>query len=284
MACGESHLAAAGLGVAMGRRRSTGLWAAAAVCWTLLAGLSAGAVALLFNPAKPAVTMAVDLVRTPAPQGPNWTLRPLPASANALFVQGSKGPRADADADVPAERIELASMPLPQPDAHFTVSPLKSRTLKGLSDPARRAAEKMCLAEVVYFEARGQPVEAQIAVGQTVINRALSGAYPATLCGVAHQTAARDGACQYSFACDGLSSVSKDKADWELARELADRLLNGEVWLPEIGDATHSHPLAEHPGWTKYLQRVKRIGAIVFYRGDFAMAGNAQNADKTAAD
>jgi len=239
----------------------------------LLAGLSAGAVVLLNAPPKPAVEMAADLVRTPVPPGPNWKLRPLPAAANALFFAGGKGPRADADPDAlgqPDERVELASMSAPQPEPSLTVAPLKPRALKGIADPARRAAEKTCLAEVVYFEARGQPVEAQIAVGQTVINRALSGAYPATLCGVAHQRAARDGACQYSFACDGLSSVSKDKSDWELAGELADRLLNGEVWLPEIGDATHSHPLAEHPGWTKYLQRVKRIGAIVFYRGDFA--------------
>ena len=266
----------------MRRRGSAITWAVGVGCWAALAAASAGAVITLTAPNKAVADLGIDLVRSPAPGDPHWQLRPVAASSSRLFFDGGKGPRADIDSDSPSEpagasssRIELASAS----DVPVALvpggSPLRAQALKSLANPARRAEEKICLAEAIYFEGRGQPVEAQIAVGQTVVNRAVSGAYPRTLCGVTHQRGPHDGLCQYSFACDGLSGISKDKADWELAQDLSERLLKGDVWLPEIGDATHSHPLAEHPAWVKYLQRVKRIGAIVFYRGDFAKAAAA---------
>jgi len=254
-----------------------------AVIWTALAAASAGAVVMLSTPAVPKVELGVDIVRSPMPDGPQWRLKPVPAQASRLFFAKGKARRVDLDAANPADsevtdspRIELASISQDSATAVMAGGAASLSALHSLNDPAKRAEEKTCLAEVVYFEARGQPVEAQIAVGQTVINRALSGAYPRTLCGVAHQHGARNGECQYSFACEGFSSISKDRSDWKLAEQLSERLLNGSVWLSEVGDATHSHPLAEHPAWVKYLQRVKRIGALVFYRGDFAASAKAK--------
>ena len=259
------------------RRRSGIKLAIGAVCWTALACASAAAVVLLTSSSRPAPEFGVDIVRTPVPRDAHWQLQPITAPAAQLFFAGGKGPRADIEGEGAGDGeakdqgpVELASLTQDTGLAGMNAKPGKIAALKSLADPAKRAAEKICLAEIVYYEGRGQPVEAQIAVGQTVVNRALSGAYPRTLCGVAHQHGARDGECQYSFACDGLSGIAKDRADWDLAQDLAERLLTGAVWLPEIGDATHSHPLAEHPAWAKYLQRVKRIGALVFYRGDFA--------------
>ncbi len=72
-----------------------------------------------------------------------------------------------------------------------------------LAGAARAKAEK-CLANAVYFEARDEPVRAQIAVAQVVMNRVFSPFYPKTVCGVVYQNAGRHLACQFTFACDGM--------------------------------------------------------------------------------
>ena len=72
----------------------------------------------------------------------------------------------------------------------------------GLFDEKSRAKSEKCLAEAVYFEARGEAVRGQIAVAQVVMNRAFSGIYPDTVCGVVYQNKHRHLACQFTFACD----------------------------------------------------------------------------------
>lgn len=248
-------------------------WALGVVCWLGVAAASAGAVIAYTSHAPDSVELGIDIVRVPATGNGDWQVRALPASAARLFFSPDKGPRADIESTTAetGARIELASASPDPAGLAFKATRSRLQVLLGQA-AADRSAEKTCLAEVIYFEARGQPVEAQSAVGQTVINRVLSGVYPKTLCGVAHQHGVADGQCQYSFACDSLANVPKDRSDWSLAEDIAERLLSGQAWNDEIGDATHSHPLAEHPAWVKYLHRVKRIGAIVFYRGDFAQA------------
>ena len=73
----------------------------------------------------------------------------------------------------------------------------------GLDGKARAKAEK-CLANAIYFEARGEPVRGQIAVAQVVMNRVFSGYYPDDVCGVVYQNSHRHLACQFTFACDGI--------------------------------------------------------------------------------
>src|SRR5262249_53087283 len=76
-----------------------------------------------------------------------------------------------------------------------------------LKDDKSRAREEKWLAEAVYFEARGEAVRGQIAVAQVVMNRAFSGKYPATVCGVVYQNKHRHLACQFTFACDNNPDV-----------------------------------------------------------------------------
>ena len=72
-----------------------------------------------------------------------------------------------------------------------------------LIDQDKSARENRCLAEAIYFEARGESEEGQAAVAQVVLNRVSSGLYPATICGVVYQNRWHYNACQFSFACDG---------------------------------------------------------------------------------
>ena len=63
---------------------------------------------------------------------------------------------------------------------------------KGESQAEFEERERRCLATAIYFEARGEPVEGQIAVGQVIMNRVRSPQFPETICGVVYQGA--DGA------------------------------------------------------------------------------------------
>src|SRR5581483_7347876 len=108
----------------------------------------------------------------------------------------------------------------------------------GLDEMGLTKARK-CLAEAVYFEARGEPVRGQMAVAQVVLNRVFSGKYPNSVCGVVFQNANRHLACQFTFACDGIADVIREPDMWERAKVIAAEMLDGEIWLPEIGKATH---------------------------------------------
>ncbi len=89
----------------------------------------------------------------------------------------------------------------------------------GLLDEKSRAKSEKCLAEAVYFEARGEAVRGQIAVAQVVLNRAFSGFYPTTVCGVVYQNKHRHYACQFTFACDDIADVVREPDMWDRARK-----------------------------------------------------------------
>src|SRR5262245_30994342 len=135
----------------------------------------------------------------------------------------------------------------------------------GLAGQAREKAEK-CLANAVYFEARGESVRGQIAVAQVVLNRSFSGYYPNDICGVVYQNARRHLACQFTFACDGIPDVVTEPDAWDRATRIAKATLDGKVWLPEIGKATHYHAYWVHPWWVRTMRKLTRIGVHSFYR------------------
>jgi spore germination cell wall hydrolase CwlJ-like protein len=129
-----------------------------------------------------------------------------------------------------------------------------------------RAKQEKCLAEGIYFESRGEPVRGQIAVAQVILNRAFSGHYPSSVCGVVYQNAHRYLACQFTFACDRHPDVVRDQAAWQRAMAIAIGTLDGQLWLPEVGKATHYHATYVHPRWVRSMHRLSRLGIHVFYR------------------
>jgi spore germination cell wall hydrolase CwlJ-like protein len=134
-----------------------------------------------------------------------------------------------------------------------------------LDEKSRAKAEK-CLAEAVYFEARGETALGQVAVAQVVLNRAFSGKYPSTVCGVVYQNSHRHLACQFTFACDGIRDVIREPDMWERAKKIAAEMLDGKLWLPEVGKATHYHATYVHPGWVREMKKMHRLGVHIFYR------------------
>ena len=85
---------------------------------------------------------------------------------------------------------------------------------------------------------------------------------PATIrrrvCGVVYQNAHRYLACQFTFACDRHPDVIRDQDAWERAKAVAQGTLDGKLWLPEVGKATHYHAYWVRPGWVRTMQRLHR--------------------------
>jgi spore germination cell wall hydrolase CwlJ-like protein len=154
-------------------------------------------------------------------------------------------------------------------------------------DDNGRAKSVKCLTEAIYFEARGETVRGQIAVAQVVMNRVFSGYYPNTVCGVVYQNASHHLACQFTFACDGISDVVREPDAWERAKKIAAETIDGQLWLPEVGKATHYHAYWVHPSWVHEMTKMYKLGVHTFYRpkrwGDGAAAPEWGDAAATAA-
>jgi spore germination cell wall hydrolase CwlJ-like protein len=136
----------------------------------------------------------------------------------------------------------------------------------GLFDEKSRAKSEKCLAEAVYFEARGEAVRGQIAVAQVVMNRVFSGFYPTTVCGVVYQNKYHHMACQFTFACDNVADVVREPDMWDRAKKIAKAMLDGELWLPEVDKSTHYHAYWVHPSWVAEMKKMYKFGVHTFYR------------------
>ena len=120
-----------------------------------------------------------------------------------------------------------------------------------------------CLAMAVYYEARGEQPDAQLAVAEVVMNRVVDPRFAGDVCSVVKEDwgpAAHD--CQFSFWCDGLPEEPNDTVAWATARDIAQRALDGDL----LGHgATHYHAVSVHPWWADPLEPVGMIGNHIFY-------------------
>jgi hypothetical protein len=117
-----------------------------------------------------------------------------------------------------------------------------------------------CLATAVYFEARGESVEGQLAVARVVMNRAVSGRYPPDWCGVVKQHA------QFSFVRHGeFPYVDTSSYAWQKAEAVAE-LAAANVVPSLSNDVLWYHANYVAPTWRRSLVEVQQIGAHIFYR------------------
>lgn len=169
---------------------------------------------------------------------------------------------AAADPNAPLPTLasdQLAYARANAPVTDFTVT--RDTSGKEVSDK-----ELWCLATAIYFEARGESYRGQVAVAQVVLNRVKHRLYPDTICGVVFQNQNRRNACQFSFACDGRPERVTDTASWEQAQEIARGTVQGNLYLSEVGYATHYHASYVYPAWAPRMKRLTKIGLHVFYQ------------------
>ena len=129
--------------------------------------------------------------------------------------------------------------------------------------------ELECLAEAVYFEARGEGSHGQRAVAEVILNRRADPGFPNDVCGVVHQgyNPANPALhqCQFSYYCDGAPEAFGDRDRLARIRAMAWNMLRGEKSNLTMG-ATHYHADYVSPDWTRNLRRVARVDQHIFYR------------------
>ncbi|MBX7487330.1 cell wall hydrolase [Qipengyuania sp. GH25] len=120
--------------------------------------------------------------------------------------------------------------------------------------------EMHCLAGAVYFEARGEPLEGQLAVAQVIVNRAEDRRFPSSYCGVVYQRS------QFSFVKGGrMPKVRTGSAAWKRAKAIA-RIAHRGLWDSKAGDALFFHANYVRPRWSHRKVALATIDTHVFYR------------------
>ena len=119
-----------------------------------------------------------------------------------------------------------------------------------------------CIAVAVYHEARGESLEGQLAVAKVIMNRAASGKYPASWCGVVKQP------WQFSFVnprSGYMPSVDEASASWRKALGVT-RLAVANAVQSVPSDCLWYHADYVAPSWGRRLNKVNKIGAHIFYK------------------
>ena len=111
-----------------------------------------------------------------------------------------------------------------------------------------------CLATAIYFESRSEPLEGQLAVAQVIRNRARSGRFPSSICGVVYQPS------QFSFS---RRRSPDNQAQWMRALKVA-AIAMADGWRQIVPEALYFHAARVSPNWG--MRRIARIGNNIFYR------------------
>jgi spore germination cell wall hydrolase CwlJ-like protein len=134
---------------------------------------------------------------------------------------------------------------------------------------ARLAGAAHCLAEVMYYEARGEGVDGEKAVAEVVIARTHNRNYPRSVCDVVYEgrESGRKAGCQFSFVCDGSLDRPREPGAWAHVRFLAEKIMAGQEPIGgETGNAIAYHNIGVNPAWADTMEKTTQIGNHVFYR------------------
>ena len=191
----------------------------------------------------------------------------LATSANlpAVTLPGADAPVEAEPADLSTESAQTVATPAPdakdETDVEPKAVPLDIDSLAELvavtPRPTEIDPELRCLAGAVYFESRGESLPGQLAVAHVVINRAKSGRFPKSLCGVVHQPS------QFSFVRRGKMPAVREGAQWNNAVAIAQIARDGS-WKTNAPGALFFHARYVSPGWRK--TRIASIDNHIFYR------------------
>ena len=120
--------------------------------------------------------------------------------------------------------------------------------------------ELRCLAQGVYFESRGEPLDGQLAVAQVIVNRAESGVFPNDYCSVITQRS------QFSFVKGGhIPEPNTNSSAWQRAKAIA-RIAHRDLWHSAAGDSLYFHATHVRPRWARAKTARATIDRHVFYR------------------
>jgi len=118
----------------------------------------------------------------------------------------------------------------------------------------------LCLSAAIYYEARNQPVDGQLAVAEVIMNRVQSDRYPDDACEVINQNK------QFSYTHDGKSDDFLKEPEQEAvirAILVASEVLRGHG----LGiTSTHYHTTdIIPPYWAQFYDYDGKLGDHMFY-------------------
>ena len=125
--------------------------------------------------------------------------------------------------------------------------------------------EVKCLAEAIYFEARGENIVGQYAVAEVILNRVDHKQFPNSVCEVVAEGATKLNSCQFSYNCDGKPEYINDLKSYKRILKLANMFYGGTARFLTSG-ATFYHSQDVSPLWTTKLKKTREIGRHIFYK------------------
>jgi N-acetylmuramoyl-L-alanine amidase len=133
---------------------------------------------------------------------------------------------------------------------------------------SQRTGDLQCLAENVYFEARGEPLAGQYAVAEVTLTRTRAPHFPHTSCQVVLES--RWDATRRRFVADFAwtergALFPEEGVAWKQAMAVADAAYE-ELHAPVVPGALYYHATNVRPGWARGRKVVAIIGNHVFYR------------------
>lgn len=208
----------------------------------VIAALSAATVApAQVRPASASEPLLSGMNQMPARIIPAALQTPeLPVGLTPDVLAPADQPETATDAPAPRASGDLATM----------VAAMRS------SDAGSRELE--CLAGAIYFESKSEPLKGQLAVGHVIANRAASGRFPSSYCGVVYQRS------QFSFVRGhSMPPIARSGLQWKNAVAIA-RIVDEKLAPTPVSTALFFHARRVSPGW--HLTRVATLGNHVFYR------------------
>ena len=199
-----------------------------------------------------AIAIAATFITTLiSAEGSGVAAQPLPAAVPTEFTsQPIVQP-------LPAPAVEAAVEDTAQVDAPVDAGSL-SQLVAATATPSELSNELACLAGAIYFEAKGETLAGQLAVGRVIVARSRSGRFPASYCGVVYQRS------QFSFVQGhGMPAINKSGRAWTEAARIA-RIAHEGSWKSPVEGALFFHAARVSPNWR--LTRLARIDNHVFYR------------------
>ena len=192
------------------------------------------------------------------------------AEGSGAFAQESKISPDRVQASVePAEAPRFVAsevvQPLPEtsdnaPEGTIDVPLTLGELVTDMPVDGELSRDMRCLAQAIYFEARGEPLDGQLAVGRVVVNRAESDAFPDDYCGVVTQRA------QFSFVKGGhIPAPDTSSSAWKRAVAVA-KIAHQELWDSPVKDALFFHATYVKPSWARRKVARATLARHVFYR------------------
>jgi len=179
------------------------------------------------------------------------------ATDQAQKVEATKGKAEVLEEKASAEGSKILPTPaeiITKPDAQ-AVDPVGEEPLNDAIT---------CLSRTIYWETKGEEAAGMEAVANVVMNRLGHKGFPNTICGVVKQ-GHEQGACQFSWWCDGRSDDAEEDKSYAIAKEIARKALNRQL-TDRTGGALYFHHRKVTPNWSNEYVRTVEVGEHVFYK------------------